>query len=877
VVTKNNSAVQRVNTSNTKTAEAIVRQQNREFDNADWEEFYPEVEGRHNILHDYNTYSYNIAITSLTDAQYNDPKSTYKQGVIDTNGQVDPEYYVISRSGSFEKMLETTPDIYVENLTFETRTGINNVGQPNVTKGSMEIIEPYSASGFYEELFSAAQFAGYPNYLGAPFLLIIQFFGRKVDKDQAEVVPDATRYLPIKFTKSNMKVTEAGARYDVEFISANADGAASHAATLRDDSEVIGQTKSTVQSYAYKMFLDQNEQEEQQMKKRHQDYASKEAEIKKIIDETKTSEGRVKAGIGSSVTVDSFVPEKFCVWFPDETGFPESMKDLKFDTWKGIAESFVAVDNSGATAPGGYENYISKHEMQDTVTVGQNVSHPNVDEQLKKEKESLDKGVEALNKQMGIMETQKGIAEGKIASLEALLKKYAPPNEEDTSQAPETKLTNIPDRAVAETTKITEKAETIATKVKTSVAAGVKAPPGIGIDPNQGATVIAQVDTLTKELNTALQEYNKAAGEIPGIKEKIETANKNATTLRTKPLPRIGDKGKGFYFKKGSNLFTNIEYLILNSEFTETLVKADKGLTDIVNSHFVKWFKISVQTKIIAFDVVKGDYAYEYHYFVEPYQIHYSQLPGIQIIFKTDELRQRAVREYNYIYTGKNLDVLSFDIQYNNLFKVPLVFNVPDVDPNSQDTKAKENENIKLNKDIYQSNIETIVKNRLGVTGVLFTPGMKPVTKSSLPTNNKSEIAAAFNEFLYNPPAEQALIRSEIEIIGDPVYIIGSGIGERPALTNEDIVTEQGEMNTFTREPDIIFNFRFGTDLPSARDTDPYMKMRNDRHSGLYRVAAIENRFSEGMFTQRIMGLRRKNQEIDYEDDGQKQSGNFAV
>jgi len=125
---------------------------------------------------------------------------------------------------------------------------------------------------------------------------------------------------------------------------------------------------------------------------------------------------------------------------------------------------------------------------------------------------------------------------------------------------------------------------------------------------------------------------------------------------------------------------------------------------------------------------------------------------------------------------------------------------------------------------------------------------------------------------LYNPPSEQSLIRAEIEILGDPVYIIGSGILDRPDVTSQDPeVFNTGEMNTFTREPDIIFNIRYPEDIPTAKELDEntgtgqyeLKRKSGTGYSGLYQVARIENRFNEGTFTQQILGLRRPNQEKD--------------
>lgn len=114
------------------------------------------------------------------------------------------------------------------------------------------------------------------------------------------------------------------------------------------------------------------------------------------------------------------------------------------------------------------------------------------------------------------------------------------------------------------------------------------------------------------------------------------------------------------------------------------------------------------------------------------------------------------------------------------------------------------------------------------------------------------------------------LINIDLQIIGDPVYIIGSGITHRPKLTFDDIETGDGEMNTFSREVDFVLNFRYPEDYPTQQEViagQYNQKLKRGQYSGVYKLVRIENRFSEGSFTQTLKGLRRQNQQEDFDKE----------
>jgi hypothetical protein len=130
----------------------------------------------------------------------------------------------------FQSFNEKSPgrfDMFMENVEIESiisPSGQNNVSQS--TKIKFDVIEPYSINGFIEALYTAAVAAGFPSYLGAPFLLKLEFWGypdNELFPDPVKI-PNSTRYFPMSFTEANIEITEKGTLYRCNAVPYNERG-----------------------------------------------------------------------------------------------------------------------------------------------------------------------------------------------------------------------------------------------------------------------------------------------------------------------------------------------------------------------------------------------------------------------------------------------------------------------------------------------------------------------------------------------------------------------------------------------------------------------------------------------------------------------------
>lgn len=864
---------------------------------------------RSNILHDYNLYNYNFTLLSLSMDQVENPEN-YKYTIFD--GRENRNYYVVARSGgfgranvdmhstsfapgqggTFDTPLEATSlteknrykglsgvdgnrdkDIFIENVEFDTICGINNLGQSNLTKGRIRFLEPHGVGGLYEEMFAASRFAGHQNYIRAPFLLVITFVGRKDDK--VEIPDKTTRHIPIMFSRSDMSVTESGATYEAEFLAYNQVAGSNVKQTLVDDVEGRTRKEETVESLLYHLFYQQNIKNEQRLKKQQEQLSDKGISTKDVLAErSKAATGAIlKAGQSASkFTPQAFVPDRWCLWFAkDNQSFPTTPAKggMSYDDWKGKVEPIINPEKEKpGTIGGSFSNEFAEQTFSSGVLPTPNLKIADWDEDVKYEKDAIEEDRKKINSAKSAISSSISIYEAKKKTLTAQAKLYQVIPEEQKSAAPDLKTLTTATVTVEEVSKQTDQLEKVAAAV--SEAKG-KADDVVGVNPHTDNVDTPAITTILTEIQTAEENIIKAKNEIKAAEGRIKIASKNLNTLQRTPQTLFGKEASPWSFKKGSNLQTLIDLVLSNSDYMKLFTDESK-VQQILSNEYIPWYRIEIIPKAIGFDVVKMDFSYEYHFIICPYQIHYSKFPGVNIVFSTQKLRENAVREYNYIYTGKNLDVMSFDIRYNNLFFTPLL--LTPVDKEAQDAKstAVEEENTFTPANMYQEAIQKLnsgASNKLGAAGGMPSEMTSKAQYRRGLLNNRAEIAQQLQNFLYNPPAEQALIRAEFEIIGDPVYIIGSGIVERPKVTIDDpVVPETGEMNTFTREPDIIFNMRFPDDTPTSNELNGgkyNQKLREGQYSGLYQVVKITNRFNEGVFTQNITGLRRPNQEKDFE------------
>ena len=322
-----------------------------------------------------------------------------------------------------------------------------------------------------------------------------------------------------------------------------------------------------------------------------------------------------------------------------------------------------------------------------------------------------------------------------------------------------------------------------------------------------------------------------------------------------------------FRFSKDSDIINAINQVILKSD----VAKAALDPSQISDEGMRPWWRIDVQTYYIptkANLTQTGTMPKLHVYRVVPYQVHASRMAPPNVAIKgIAQLKKQCAKVYDYIYTGKNTQVLKFDIDISNTFYQVFSadnYNLGEVAEASKEAGAENN--------AAGSNDKVALAPPTGsapIVGAL--PGQAKNTATGSSTQSKggskgedavTRAARLFHDALITG---MDMMNITIDIVGDPYYIANSGSGNYTADQTSAInVTKDKNINYQNGEADIIINFRTPSDINQGTGFyDMKNTLLNKMFSGLYKLTTITSTFKGGKFTQTLVGNRRQGQDSD--------------
>jgi hypothetical protein len=218
-----------------------------------------------------------------------------------------------------------------------------------------------------------------------------------------------------------------------------------------------------------------------------------------------------------------------------------------------------------------------------------------------------------------------------------------------------------------------------------------------------------------------------------------------------------------------------------------------------------------------------------------------------------------VVKEYQYIYTGQNVDVLKFDININNLF-----FAGVNPSPENQGSKT-DNQDQKLSEQknktarAGQGQAPAAQAAQMGRRGRDRDPRLlKGLKGGNSDKTTEQNIAESFQQaFISGNSAD--LVTVDLEIMGDPYWIVDSGMGNyfSPAPSPVSQITNDGTMNYESGNIYIYLTFKTPADINETTGLYDFSVAGKDSpFSGIYRVNMCENTFSDGQWKQKLKCLR---------------------
>ena len=371
----------------------------------------------------------------------------------------------------------------------------------------------------------------------------------------------------------------------------------------------------------------------------------------------------------------------------------------------------------------------------------------------------------------------------------------------------------------------------------------------------------------SKLVSTALQ-----SGEVqPLPMDQMYDPIKKTYELKLNTIP--ADK-RAFKFEKGTKINNIIEELVLMSEYGKQMLESKQvaGYRD--------WFSISTMVFQVPIDGIeqrKGRPPFIYIFKVIPYAVHASTWMAPGDIAPEAPINDIA-REYNYLYTGKNKNVLNFDLTFNARFLTPIPRDQAGDTSTAQNAgdSATANEEDTSNKIVAKEGNEdkpiVPLKSTLESDIEIITSGMRAV-----PSDTKEVIARTFHKALVNSGVD--LVEVQLEIMGDPYFLSDSGTGNYQSAEGSTWYQDaDGQIDHVRAQQFVRLNFKTPYDYSSSSSTIEFPTVQSEtdgvtvrQFSGLYKVNEVKHTFDSGKFTQMLTLLRMNNQaELDYKN---KQAG----
>lgn len=337
------------------------------------------------------------------------------------------------------------------------------------------------------------------------------------------------------------------------------------------------------------------------------------------------------------------------------------------------------------------------------------------------------------------------------------------------------------------------------------------------------------------------------------------------------------DSNKTYHFTAGTKIEKIIEEVILTSQW---ITDIDERIRQSVDGYF-EWFKIFTKVEILDSNTIntKGELPKKYTYLVYPYRMHVSALPLAEPKLSYTKNIENAVKAYNYIYTGRNLDVLDFNIKIDYAFIQSIT---RDAGSASKEVVFNGSEIAFINPDSPEGVVRYKVGDSAVTPGVIDTSIAMALVKDYRAksealeaeqrkledtylhnhygggdiNNGKVRIARNFNNAILNSDAD--LVEVDLTIWGDPYYLSESDCGNYIAASGSSYgVDSDGNIDYIRNEVDVLLRFS----NPIDYQDDILMPSTTMAFTGVYRVATLTSTFSNGEFKQQLKLLRRKNQD----------------
>ena len=291
---------------------------------------------------------------------------------------------------------------------------------------------------------------------------------------------------------------------------------------------------------------------------------------------------------------------------------------------------------------------------------------------------------------------------------------------------------------------------------------------------------------------------------------------------------------KTFKINAGTDVTKLLNLVIMHSDYMDKNIDevTSKGISE---GKGIKWFKIkpvilSAEGDGKGFDGKDGRYKYHVEYVVEPSVIYYHDFPWAP---KSKPKGLGYHKVYDYIFSGKNTEVLDFKLDFKTAFMQVMTAGTG----SKFADKSADND---------------------------FSPLVKeqPLSAEGNSTNGKDSLTRARAKDLFSSVMSDGvdMVALDMRIIGDPAYLPTSDAYWQDKIRKGQQYTSaympDGTINYELSMPFCQVNLRTPVDYDDLTGLANVTATTNSTFSGIYKITQISSTFAGGIFQQKLTGIR---------------------
>lgn len=301
----------------------------------------------------------------------------------------------------------------------------------------------------------------------------------------------------------------------------------------------------------------------------------------------------------------------------------------------------------------------------------------------------------------------------------------------------------------------------------------------------------------------------------------------------------------------GSSVLDVINLIVRNSEYYTDLIKNSNEQNATVRDKPVTLHKVVSKVEFGAWDSKRNVYQKKITYVIRKYNYHNTKSPDVQ-----KSLPSKWAKEYYYMYTGKNTEIIDFDIDFNTMFFTVL----------TADRERAGKNTVTYNSEGYSyygaGPIEPDQDGIIAQNQYQY----KPITQAGAARASTADGQVVQANDFYSSLMSSSrgdMINIKLKISGDPHLIKQDDSFFNPdSETIKGVFNRNNSLNSDAGEIFAYLSFRSPDDI----DLNTGMYSFRDgisTFSGIYKMITVDNVFDRGSFTQSIDMVRLFDQPTD--------------